>query len=208
MRVFPITVGSHVTLNEQQIGVPVAVRSESGHWVSGRRFRVLLCASGMCFMIMLNSNIVAVSLPSIARDLGAAFSDVEWVVSAYVLTFGRASGALIMGIDAEAAAAPVATGCSVSTHPRKHVLVAIFLHQHGNARHFLEAEPAWEPIVGLHHLSIALACHLFPLTGRLAHLKICYGRLQHKPHDRVLRCARFCEAGMSCDYSPAVRNGG
>ena len=35
-------------------------------------------------MIMLDSNIVAVSLPSIARDLGAAFSDIEWVVSAYV----------------------------------------------------------------------------------------------------------------------------
>ena len=48
-------------------------------------------------MIMLDSNIVAVSLPSIARDLGAAFSDIEWVVSAYVLTFAALlmpSGAL------------------------------------------------------------------------------------------------------------------
>lgn len=36
----------------------------------------------MCFMIMLDSKIVAVSLPPIARDLGAAFSDIEWVVSA------------------------------------------------------------------------------------------------------------------------------
>jgi hypothetical protein len=36
----------------------------------------------MCFMIMLDSNIVAVSLPSIARDLGAAFSDIERVVRA------------------------------------------------------------------------------------------------------------------------------
>jgi MFS family permease len=74
-------------MNEQQINAAVAVRPESRRWVSGRRFRVLLCASGMCFMIMLDSNIVAVSLPSIARDLGAAFSDIEWVVSAYVLTF-------------------------------------------------------------------------------------------------------------------------
>jgi MFS family permease len=51
----------------------------------------------MCFMIMLDSNIVAVSLPSIARDLGAACSDIEWVVSAYVLTFAALlmpSGAL------------------------------------------------------------------------------------------------------------------
>jgi EmrB/QacA subfamily drug resistance transporter len=36
---------------------------------------------------MLDSNIVAVSLPSIARSLGATFTDIEWVVSAYVLPF-------------------------------------------------------------------------------------------------------------------------
>ena len=33
------------------------------------------------------SNIVAVSLPAIARNLHAAFADIEWVVSAYILTF-------------------------------------------------------------------------------------------------------------------------
>ena len=38
-------------------------------------------------MIMLDSNIVAVSLPAIARNLNAAFADIEWVVSAYILTF-------------------------------------------------------------------------------------------------------------------------
>ena len=84
-------------MSEQQIGAAAVVRPETRRWVSGRRFRVLLCASGMCFMIMLDSNIVAVSLPSIARDLGAAFSDIEWVVSAYVLTFAALlmpSGAL------------------------------------------------------------------------------------------------------------------
>src|SRR5271154_5735700 len=66
-------------------------------WVSGRRARVLLCASGVSFMIMLDSNIVAVSLPSIARNLNATFADIEWVVSAYVLTFAALlmpSGAL------------------------------------------------------------------------------------------------------------------
>src|SRR5215469_13314361 len=56
-------------------------------WVSGRRARVLTYASGVSFMIMLDSNIVAVSLPAIARDLNAAFADIERVVSAYVLTF-------------------------------------------------------------------------------------------------------------------------
>jgi MFS family permease len=65
--------------------------------VTGRRARVLLCASGVSFMIMLGSNIVAVSLPSIARDLNATFADIEWVVSAYVPTFAALlmpSGAL------------------------------------------------------------------------------------------------------------------
>jgi EmrB/QacA subfamily drug resistance transporter len=72
-------------------------RQRPARWVSGRRARVLLCASGVSFMIMLDANIVAVSLPSIARDLNATFADIEWVVSAYVLTFAALlmpSGAL------------------------------------------------------------------------------------------------------------------
>src|SRR5271154_5236249 len=72
-------------------------RQRPVRWVSGRRARVLLCASGVSFMIMLDSNIVAVSLPSIARDLNATFADIEWVVSRYVLTFAALlmpSGAL------------------------------------------------------------------------------------------------------------------
>jgi hypothetical protein len=36
---------------------------------------------------VLDSDIVAVSLPAIARSLNAAFADTEWIVSAYVLTF-------------------------------------------------------------------------------------------------------------------------
>lgn len=47
----------------------------------------LLTASGVCSLIVLDTNIVAVSLPSIARDLGAGFADIEWVVSAYMLAF-------------------------------------------------------------------------------------------------------------------------
>ena len=57
------------------------------HWLSGRRLRMLLCCAGSSFLIMLDSNIVAVSLPSIARDLHGEFTDVEWVVSAYILPF-------------------------------------------------------------------------------------------------------------------------
>src|ERR1700742_3478058 len=49
--------------------------------------RILLIASLVSSLIMLDSNIVAVSLPSIGRALGASFVDIEWVVSAYVLTY-------------------------------------------------------------------------------------------------------------------------
>ena len=38
-------------------------------------------------MTVLDTNVVAVVLPTIACDLGASFADVEWVVSTYVLCF-------------------------------------------------------------------------------------------------------------------------
>ena len=55
--------------------------------LSPRKLLMLLCCAGAPFLIMLDSNIVAVSLPSIARDLHGKFTDVEWVVSAYILPF-------------------------------------------------------------------------------------------------------------------------
>ena len=51
------------------------------------RFPVLLTASLVSSLIMLNSNIVAVSLPAIGRSLSASFTDIQWVISAYVLTY-------------------------------------------------------------------------------------------------------------------------
>ena len=41
------------------------------------KFAVLLTASLVSSLIMLDSNIVAVSLPSIARSLGATFTKIE-----------------------------------------------------------------------------------------------------------------------------------
>ncbi|HDS1196539.1 TPA: MFS transporter, partial [Stenotrophomonas maltophilia] len=38
-------------------------------------------------MTVLETNAVAVALPSIARDLHAGFADIEWVISAYILSF-------------------------------------------------------------------------------------------------------------------------
>lgn len=48
---------------------------------------VLLCAAGTCSLIMLDTNIVAVALPTIARDLQAGFIGIQWVISAYLITF-------------------------------------------------------------------------------------------------------------------------
>ncbi|MFK4822516.1 MFS transporter [Ochrobactrum quorumnocens] len=47
----------------------------------------LLTASIGCAMTVLDTNVVAVILPTIARDYGASFADVEWVISTYVLCF-------------------------------------------------------------------------------------------------------------------------
>lgn len=52
-----------------------------------QRFIILLCVSIPSFMINLDSNIVAVSLSSIAHSFNADFADIEWVISAYTLTF-------------------------------------------------------------------------------------------------------------------------
>src|SRR6201996_2860710 len=55
--------------------------------LTGRKLRMLLCCAGAPFLIMLDTNIVAVSLPSIARDLHGEFTDGEWVVGACILPF-------------------------------------------------------------------------------------------------------------------------
>jgi EmrB/QacA subfamily drug resistance transporter len=48
---------------------------------------ILVAASLVTSLSMFDSNIVAVSLPSIARTLHASFADIEWVISAYLLPF-------------------------------------------------------------------------------------------------------------------------
>ncbi|BBD97018.1 MFS transporter [Sphingobium amiense] len=55
--------------------------------MSREKLLVLLCVSVPSFMINLDGNIVAVSLPSIAHKLNASFAAVEWVISSYTLTF-------------------------------------------------------------------------------------------------------------------------
>ncbi|SQA98778.1 Uncharacterised protein [Cedecea neteri] len=48
---------------------------------------VLLVASMGCAMTVIDTNIVGVVLPTIARVLDASFADMEWVIGAYVLCF-------------------------------------------------------------------------------------------------------------------------
>ena len=66
------------------------------------KFRALLTASLIPSLIMFASNIVAVSLPSIGRWLGASFADVQWLISAYALIVIRERETAPM--DAEAPA--------------------------------------------------------------------------------------------------------
>jgi MFS family permease len=59
-----------------------------------RRWRVLALLCGAFFMVILDASIVFVALPSIAADLGFSEQGLQWVVSAYALTFG---GLLLLG---------------------------------------------------------------------------------------------------------------
>ncbi|MGW3461203.1 MFS transporter, partial [Streptomyces olivaceoviridis] len=54
------------------------------------RWRALWVTLVAGFMILLDVTIVSVALPSMARDLGAKPSSVQWVVSGYALTFALA----------------------------------------------------------------------------------------------------------------------
>jgi MFS family permease len=52
-----------------------------------RKWWTLVAVSFGLFMIMLDNTVVNVALPSMARDLGADLSELEWIVTGYALTF-------------------------------------------------------------------------------------------------------------------------
>ncbi|MEC5409183.1 MFS transporter [Paraburkholderia sp. MPAMCS5] len=83
--------------NEGQSRAPDAARGTQAHATARPHsaWSLLATASATCALIALDTNIVAVSLPSIARSFHAGFADVEWVVSAYMVSF--ASCLLPMG---------------------------------------------------------------------------------------------------------------
>jgi EmrB/QacA subfamily drug resistance transporter len=59
-----------------------------------RRWKALALLCTAFFMVILDSAIVVVALPSIDADLGFAAGDLQWVLSAYLLSFG---GLLLLG---------------------------------------------------------------------------------------------------------------
>jgi MFS family permease len=79
---------------------------------------VLICVSVPSFMLQLDSNIVAASLPSISESLGATFAGIEWVITAYTLSF--ASLLLPAGALADYRGAVIRRGRSAAcAMPRK-----------------------------------------------------------------------------------------
>lgn len=59
-----------------------------------RRWKALVLLCTAFFMVTLDASIVLVALPSIGPDLGFADADLQWVMSAYGLTYG---GLLLLG---------------------------------------------------------------------------------------------------------------
>ena len=59
-----------------------------------RRWWALALLCGAFFMVILDAAIVIVALPSIEADLGFSAQGLQWVISAYALTFG---GLLLLG---------------------------------------------------------------------------------------------------------------
>jgi len=59
-----------------------------------RRWWALALLCGAFFMVLLDGTIVLVALPSIGADLGFSEQSLQWVLSAYALTFG---GLLLLG---------------------------------------------------------------------------------------------------------------
>src|SRR6266508_671390 len=72
----------------EQKGAPTMLVDRSRRWYA----LALVCVAQ--FMVVLDVAIVNVALPTIQVDLGFSRDDLQWIVSAYTLTFG---GFLLLG---------------------------------------------------------------------------------------------------------------
>jgi EmrB/QacA subfamily drug resistance transporter len=64
-----------------------AISSSTRPTSANHALLVLICTSAPSFMLQLDANIVSVSLPAIGHSLGASFAGIEWVITAYMLSF-------------------------------------------------------------------------------------------------------------------------
>src|ERR671928_127277 len=65
-----------------------------------RKWWTLTAVSVATFMLLLDITVVNVALPSIRDDLGASFTDLQWVVDAYALTLAALVLTVPIGIGA------------------------------------------------------------------------------------------------------------
>lgn len=57
--------------------------------ITHRRRTVVMIVVALAFIInLLDVTVVNIAIPSIQRELGASYSEIQWVISAYLLTFG------------------------------------------------------------------------------------------------------------------------
>jgi MFS family permease len=73
---------------------PTAAQPASAPDLDPRRWKALALLCGAFFMVLLDGTIVLVGLPSIQADIGFSEQGLQWVLSAYALTFG---GLLLLG---------------------------------------------------------------------------------------------------------------
>jgi len=73
---------------------PTTTPSEAGSKASDHRWIVLVLLCTAQLLVVLDATIVNIALPSIQQDLGFSDTNLQWVINAYVLTFG---GLLLLG---------------------------------------------------------------------------------------------------------------
>src|SRR5216683_2351332 len=79
-------IAKHMSTSGRQTR-PALRRTGAVHPTSSRWLSLLVLCAGF-LMIILDSTIVNVALPSIQRDLGFSQSSLAWVVNAYLIAFG------------------------------------------------------------------------------------------------------------------------
>jgi len=117
----------------------------------------LLCAVN--FMVILDSQIVILAIPSIQTHLGLSASSAQWIVSGYLLSFG---GLLLLG------------GRAGDLLGRRRVFMAGVALLGGRAGDLLGRRRVFMAGVALFGVS-SLACSLAPLAGVLVGARVVQG---------------------------------